>query len=142
MRNPHQLRNQHTSDGFTLIELLLVIVVIGIIASIVVFEIGNVTTKAYVADCQSDGETIYVGIADFNTENGTWPTSQAEMTAINPLNGSPYIQTWPTGNSSHYTFTLSTSPANGTFVLKTPADPTGVVWTGSATCSDPALAIN
>lgn len=125
------------SNGFTLIELLLVIVVLGILAAIVVFSLGSVTTKAWVSNCQSDGANINMAIQDFRTETGAWPTSTSDLISSSGANGGPYIGQWPSANG-HYTFTLA--PANdGTFIVTTPANSTGVTWAGAATCTNPTL---
>lgn len=129
--------DQRDEAGFTLVELLIVIVVLGVLAGIVVLGIGNINQLAWVSDCQSDGANVDVAIQNFHAENLAYPTSQAELLLTNPTNGSPFIGSWP-ANTDHYTFTLS--PANdGTFTVSTPANRTGLLWTGAKTCSDPSL---
>ena len=48
------LRTQQTDEGFTLIELLIVIVVLGILAGIVLFAVGNTKNEAETAKSTSN----------------------------------------------------------------------------------------
>jgi len=102
--------------GFTLIELLIVIVVLGILAAIVVFALGNVTGKSAAAACQSDAKTVGVGAAALMAENptlaaggiadsATWKTDMISTTAITGLTGNPFVQTWP--NSTSYSISIA-----------------------------------
>jgi len=131
-------KNDNTrDDGFTLIELLVVVVVLGILAGVVIIGLGNVNQLAWVSDCQTDGANVNLAISDYNSENGSYPTSQSALLTINPVSGAPFIGSWP-NQSAHYTFTLS--PANdGTFTVSTPAYPTGLTWAGAKTCNNPLL---
>ena len=111
--------------GFTLIELLIVIVVLGILAAIVVFALGNVTGKSAAAACQSDAKTVGVGVAALLAENPQYATAgltsanfKTDMTlasagtpAPTDIKGMPFVQTWP--NSSSYSIAVSdgTTPA-------------------------------
>jgi general secretion pathway protein G len=47
-------------QGFTLIELLLVIVVLGILATVVVASVGGVTSEAQESSCKTDAHVLYV----------------------------------------------------------------------------------
>src|SRR2546421_3556712 len=42
----------HETHGFTMVELLIVVVILGILAGVVVFAVGNSTSKAATNSCQ------------------------------------------------------------------------------------------
>jgi prepilin-type N-terminal cleavage/methylation domain-containing protein len=103
--------------GFTLIELLIVIVVLGILAAIVVFALSGVTGQSVTAACQSDGKTVGIAVGALEAENPTayqtytsaqWTgATGALVSTTSGLNGSPFLQSWPTGNSTSYTISVA-----------------------------------
>lgn len=73
-------RNRHNSDeGFTLIELLIVVVVLGILAAIVVFALGNQTSEAAKAACKADAKSVEVAVEVFRAKTGAYPGSVAAL---------------------------------------------------------------
>ena len=126
------------SAGFTLIELLIVIVVLGILAAVVVFSLGSVTSKSAVAACQADGATVNTAMAAFSAENGSTAVTQALL--LGTLNGGPYLQSWPS-NPNHYFFSIAGGKlyeaignSAGTLPSTTaPASPWNL-WAGASTC--------
>ena len=130
---------QEIDGGFTLIELLIVIVVLGILAAVVVFSLGSVTSKSAVSACQADGATVNTAMAAYNANNGSYPTAISDLTGS--ASGGPYLQSWPS-NSAHYTFAMTTTadatgttpfyPAGSLFLLATTTAPTTIPTTGAA----------
>jgi len=72
-------------DGFTLIELLIVIVVLGILAAVVIFALGGITSKSATASCQADGATVSTALAAFNAQNPTVLTNVAGTGFATPV---------------------------------------------------------
>jgi prepilin-type N-terminal cleavage/methylation domain-containing protein len=107
--------SEMNESGFTLIELLIVIVVLGILAAIVVFALSGVTGQSTTAACQSDAKTVGIGVAALQAENPTswqsyssanWTTNLSPPAQV-ALIGSPFLQSWPTGNSQYYTIAVA-----------------------------------
>lgn len=75
--------------GFATLEVILMVMVIGILASIAVPRFTNVTTAANTAKIQSDLSTLNTAIEIYYMEKGSYPTS------IGDLVTSEYIQAKP-----------------------------------------------
>ena len=54
------MKNQ--DEGFTLIELLIVIVILGILATVVVFAVGGITDQGQTSACKAELKTIEVAV--------------------------------------------------------------------------------
>src|SRR5215210_5521226 len=59
------MTGQQGDQGFTLIELLLVIVVLGLLATIVVASVGGVTGDAKQSACSADADVLYTATESF-----------------------------------------------------------------------------
>ncbi len=95
--------------GFTLVELLIVVVLLGVLAAIVVFAVGNTTTNAKAAGCAAEKTTLSDALESYKAHLGVYPTATAA------------------GGGSHHAIDLldgaaATVPASGTLLKSAPAD--------------------
>jgi general secretion pathway protein G len=59
--------------GFTLVELLIVIVILGILAGIVVFAVGNLSSNAKTNACSTEKSTISTALEAYKANTGSYP---------------------------------------------------------------------
>jgi len=74
---------------FTLVELLIVIVILGILAGIVVFAVGNLTTNAKSNACATEKSTITTALEAYKANTGSYPADgPGAIKAMDYLTGS------------------------------------------------------
>lgn len=95
--------------GFTLVELLIVIVILGILAGIVVFAVGNMTSNAKTTGCNAEKTTISEALESYKANTGVYPTAAAAG------GGAHKAMDLLTGNAA-------TTPSFGTLLKSVPAD--------------------
>jgi len=130
-RVPHASTTQRgdpwsSQRGFTLIEMLLVVVVLGILAAVVVMNLGGVTSRASVSACEANVATVQTAVSAYDVQSGgTTPATVALLT-----NGAtPYLASFPT--STDYAITL----VNGAVMVAAPASVTPVAATSPGSCT-------
>ena len=72
-------RNQ---DGFTLIEIMVVILILGLLATIVVQSLRGAADKAKRTKAQADISELKTGLDRFYLDNGFYPTTDQGLTAL------------------------------------------------------------
>lgn len=84
--------------GFATLEVILMVMVIGILASIAVPRFTNVTTAANTAKIQSDLSTIDTAISIYYMEKGSYPSGINDLsdylmdaTNVKPPTGKAYV---------------------------------------------------
>ena len=132
--------------GFATLEVILMIVVIGILATIAVPRFTDTTVKANTAKIQADLTTLDNAIAIYFMENGEYPKNiqtdlknyVKDVENLNPPTGKAYIkgkqENIPSGGygltSEHDRATLGTNKA-GDFYLPKTTNSTGGNSSGS-----------
>ena len=66
--------------GFTLVELLIVIVILGILATVTVFAVRGITDRGQKNSCAVDNRTLTTAIEAYYAQNQRDPATIAEMT--------------------------------------------------------------
>src|SRR2546430_10206857 len=74
-------------NGFTLIELLIVVVIIGLLATIAIPKFSNTKEKAYVASMKSDLRNLATAEEAFFYDSTKYTTNFALMNNFNPSAG-------------------------------------------------------
>lgn len=69
------MHQPHTTQGFTIVELLIVIVVIGILASITIVAFNGVQDRARVVSVQSDLRNLHTSLQEYQAINGEYPAT-------------------------------------------------------------------
>ncbi len=71
--------NNKQDKGFTLVELLIVIVILGILATVTVFAVRGITTRGQENACAVDKRTAETAIEAYFAENGENPTAIGQL---------------------------------------------------------------
>jgi len=74
MENHIEIEETKQDKGFTLVELLIVIVILGILATVTVFAVTGITTRGKDSACKSDMKVIQVAEEANNANTGSYDT--------------------------------------------------------------------
>lgn len=97
------------SRGFTIVELLIVIVVIGILATITIVAYNNVTDRARTSSAQAAAKTVINKAAVYQAEEGSYPVSLDTLTSSSDSGEAWYI---PDGSITASTGELAAGPSD------------------------------
>jgi prepilin-type N-terminal cleavage/methylation domain-containing protein len=74
---------QKQDKGFTLVELLIVIVILGILATVTVFAVRGITDQGKTSACEADQKTMETAVEAYFAQNGSSTiTAPAETTLV------------------------------------------------------------
>ena len=79
MENHIEVEETKQNKGFTLVELLIVIVILGILATVTVFAVTGITNKGKTSACQSDAKTLQTAEEAYSANNGVYTASQQAL---------------------------------------------------------------
>lgn len=111
IENMEEMRMERKPQGFTLLELLVVVVVIGILASLAVPRFIKTIEKARIAEAKTILGELRSAEFRYRLEHTNYTTNLTELDIDNPNNASP----------RYYNYTVATT------------DPAGCAAAGSAT---------
>jgi prepilin-type N-terminal cleavage/methylation domain-containing protein len=63
-------KNDNKDQGFTLVELLIVIVILGILATVTVFAVRGITDQGQTSACSADKKTLQVAVEAYFAQYG------------------------------------------------------------------------
>ena len=109
MTTSPQAKRRRYASGFTLIELMVVILIIGLLATIVVQNLRSATDKAKRVKAQADIAQIKSGLDRYYLDAGSYPTSDQGLAALTAA---------PTGGNVPHDW-------EGPYLEKIPPDPWG-----------------
>lgn len=111
-----RLRDRHlTEQGFTLVEILIVMVILGILAGIVVFAVGNMTSGAKTSACAAEKSTISTALDTYKAQTGSYPASMDYLdgNAAAPANVGTLLKSVPADYTIDGSGDITAIPNNG-----------------------------
>jgi prepilin-type N-terminal cleavage/methylation domain-containing protein len=108
------LRDLRREDsGFTLIELLVAVIILGVLAAIVVFAVGQFNNDGVQAACKADIKNTEIAAEAMYAKTGTAPTTLTGLVTAGYLKEEPPSSA-TAGTSHKYEVALSTVAATAT----------------------------
>ena len=90
MDNTIDIQTEQKQDkGFTLVELLIVIVILGILATVTVFAVRGITDKGQTSACKADAKTLEVAVESYFAQYGGTAIANTTTPVAKPT-GAPW----------------------------------------------------
>lgn len=107
--------------GFTIVELIVVIVVIGILASITYVSYSGITKKARITSLTSDLGNASLSLQKYRAKNGSFPASLSDISDIKASDGvsfsyyknGGFCLEATSGDATYHVVSNSTTPVEG-----------------------------
>lgn len=77
-----RITRKHQEDGFSLVELMVVIVIIGLLATIVIINVMPAADRAAMTKARADIATLEQGIEMYRLDNLVYPPAAAGLNAL------------------------------------------------------------
>jgi prepilin-type N-terminal cleavage/methylation domain-containing protein len=107
-----RIRNSR-DEGFTLIELLIVIIILGILAAIVVFAVGNTRKDAVANSCKTDFKAVALAAEGVKTHEGGYGTKDDLSNAAK----GGLLKDYPSSDKYDLTYASTGSGATSTYSI-------------------------
>ncbi len=93
-----QRQQQRAQGGFTLIEIMVVVVILGILASVIVPKIMDNPDKARVVKAKNDVQAMKSALDLYKLDNFNYPSTDQGLQALTAKpSGSPEARNWKQG---------------------------------------------
>lgn len=115
-----QLKTRNRQSGFTLIEIMVVVVIIGILASVVVPRIMDNPDKARTAKAKNDIQALGSALDLYRLDNYIYPTTDQGLDAlVSQPTASPEPPNWKQGG---YIKKLNKDPWGNEYLYLSPGE--------------------
>jgi len=126
-------------NGFTMLELLMVVIIIGILATIALPQYMSFVEKARAAEAMTTIGALRTAENLYKLENGTYSPNVADLTITVPTSGSATYWTYSVSGGSETGFSVTASRTSkkasasviGQTIVMTWNDSSGEAWSGS-----------
>jgi general secretion pathway protein G len=96
------VRRDDGESGFTLVELMVVIVIIGLLATVVIINVLPATDKAAVTKAKADVATLEQGVEMYRLNKLRYPSGAEGLQAVSSEGYVKRLPKDPWGNAYHY----------------------------------------